>query len=90
MEEEVGAMNPYQMLIPQLLAGLVIVVIARLAVRQSRLDMESGKEDIAKRRLELERYLSQVREAAANPAVPASEYITEWSRNPSCNHSGVG
>jgi hypothetical protein len=78
MKEEVGAMNPYQMLIPQLLAGLVIVVIARWAVRQSRLEKESEKEEIAKRRLELERYLSQVKEAAANPGVPASEYITEW------------
>ena len=90
MKEEVGAMNPYQMLIPQLLAGLVIVVIARWAVRQSRLEKESEKEEIAKRRLELERYLSQVKEAAANPAVPASTYITEWGKNPSCNHPDVG
>lgn len=82
-------MSPYQMLIPQLLAGLVIVVIARRAVRLSQLDMESGKEDIPRRRLELERYLSQVEKAAANPGVPASEYITEWKKNPECNHSEV-
>ncbi|HEV3385963.1 MAG TPA: hypothetical protein VG097_14185 [Gemmata sp.] len=73
-------MNPYQLLIPQLLAGLVIVVIARRAVRQSRLEKESEKEEIEKRRLELERYLSQVNEAVANPSVPANEYITEWDK----------
>jgi hypothetical protein len=54
------------------------------------LEKESEKEEIAKRRLELERYLSQVKEAAANPAVPASTYITEWGKNPSCNHPDVG
>jgi hypothetical protein len=80
MEQEVGAMNAYQMLIPQLLAGLVIVVIARLAVRQSRLAKESEREEIANRESELKRYLRQVEEAVANPLVPASEYITEWKK----------
>ncbi len=73
-------MNPYQLMIPQLLAGLVIVVIARWAVRQSRLERESGKIEIERRRSELIRYLSQVEEAAANPSVPAREYITEWNK----------
>src|SRR5579872_2473169 len=80
MEQEAGAMNPYQLMIPQLLAGLVIVVIARWAVRQSRLEQESEKEEIAKRQLELKRYLSQIDEAAANPSVPARKYVTEWDR----------
>jgi hypothetical protein len=66
------------MLIPQLLAALVIVVIARLAVRQSRLDKESVKDEIAKRASELKRYLSQVEEAVANPRVPASNFITDY------------
>lgn len=80
MKEEAGPMNPYQMLIPQLLAGLVIVVIARWAVRQSRWEKEAHKEYIAKQQAELKRYLSQVEEAIAHPSEPACKFISEWQR----------
>jgi hypothetical protein len=73
-------MNPYQMLIPQLLAALVIVVIARWAVRRTRQEKETDKEYIAKQQMELQRYISQVKEAAAHPSEPACKFITEWQR----------
>jgi hypothetical protein len=73
-------MNPYHTLIPNLLAALVIVVIARRAVWQSRRDSKEYKEYIAKQQMELQRYLSQVEEAIAHPSEPACKFISEWQR----------
>src|SRR5579871_6182781 len=84
LEQEAGVMNPYQLLIPQLLAGLVIVVIARRAVYQTRQENYAYKEELKKQQEELKQYLSQVEAAAANPGVPAREFITERkSKRPS-------
>lgn len=73
-------MSPYHMLIPNLLAALVVIVIARRAVWQSRQSNKAHMENLAKEQAELQEYLQQVREATAHPSEPASRYITEWQR----------
>ncbi|AMV27900.1 hypothetical protein VT84_26085 [Gemmata sp. SH-PL17] len=75
-------MNFYELLIPQLLAGAVIIVIALRAVHQSRLESEAHEQRIAKKHVVHEQYAAQVQEALAHPELPASTFITEWARLP--------
>lgn len=73
-------MNPYELLIPQLLAGAVIVVIALRAVRRARREAEAHEQRIANRQQEHARFLAQLGAAAANPGSPASTFVAEWAR----------
>lgn len=74
-------MHPTELLIPQLLAYLVIVVISRLAVRESRKECRIQKEELAKKWAELQLYIKRIEEAAAYPSEPASSFLTEERRN---------
>ena len=75
-------MNPYAMMIPQLLAGLAIVVVALRAIRQSRKESEAHELRIAQRQAEHARYIEELKVAAAHPELPASTFVTAWAESP--------
>lgn len=72
-------MNPYELMIPQFLAGAAIVVIALRAVRQSRRETEAHGERLARRQENHDRYIDELKKAVANPGLPASQFVTEWA-----------